>query len=644
MPEKADRLFVSIGVSKPAGDLDELPGAIKAAERMAAWATAQGYATVLIHDLKYPEVTVDLLREEVAAAIKRVVDETVLKRLVVFFAGHGAALDVGDQYWILTHWKKRPTEAIKVSSLQRMLEYYGPRQVAIIGDACQEFSARFIDIVGSPVLDRPEPEEEQRRYELDQFFAVDAGKQAFMIKGTAGQDDFCLFTEVLLDALEGDVPEASFEVIGGDRFITSQSLAIYLDGNVAREAGKHGVRMIPRPQPGFYTDRIYLKLPPSESPAPPAPRLLSGVGEDSGPGDSAPSAAVGGEVAAEGPRAGVAGITRTVKKIELTLPRLPRSALAAQASAILQARERQRQEFAGAVGRATVRDHFETGCGICISGAEVVNVEASFGEVSRVDGQPNWFRVRLDKGNHLEWSDTLVTLASGRVCSVCVIEGFVAALHIVDDTSLSLLHRPIGADEYEGEIAIDLLARAHAGMLSQDEIIDAAAFLREGKHRIITLGCIAAQFYDSIRDVDSLRSMASFYAQHQQPVPLDIVLYGGCRITDSSGRLHADIPAVSTREPRTPAERAQRFTVDPTPAFEHHPVAGRIPWMRHAWGAILTAKCDKSAEPWRKKAMAAMAYLAPGSFTNVVPDGYPALVKLSDLKVNRRIADQLPSM
>ncbi len=646
MPETADRVFVSIAVSRPGGDLDELPGAIKAAERMAAWAAAQGYATVLIHDRKYPEVTVDLLRSEIVAALDKIDEnDTELKRLVVFFAGHGAALAVGDQYWILTNWKKRPTEAIKVSSLQRMLEYYGPRQVAVIGDACQEFSARFIDIVGSPVLDMPEPEEEQRGYELDQFFAVDAGKQAFMIKSTGQEDAFCLFTEVLLDALEGDATQASYELIGTDRFVTSQSLALYLDGNVAQVAGKYGVRMTPRPKPGFYSDRIYLKMPPpvpKRRPPPairPAPAITSHSSVGTSSHRSAPRRSAGGSRGTA-----VAPIVRSVKKIRLAVPKASKPALAAQARAILQERETQRQHFTDEVGGATVRDHFETGCGICISGAEVTKVEASRGEVSPVAGQPNWFRIRLDdEADSLGWSDTLVTLANGRVYAACVVQGFIAALHVLDDTSVSLFHRPIGADDYEGQAAIDLLARAHAGLLSQHEIIDAAALLRGGKHRIITMGCIAAQFYDSIRDVDSLRSMASFYAQHQQPVPLDIVLYGGGRISQSEGCLYANIPAVPGRAPRTPEEQQRGFTFDATPGFERHPLAGRIPWMRHAWGAILTANCDKSAEPWRRQALDAMAHLAPGSFTNFTNAGRDALVALAALDASQLAHQPLPA-
>lgn len=613
MAKTSDRIFVSIGVSKPGGGLDPLPGVITAAERMAGWARAQGYETVLVHDRTHAEVTVDLLRDAIASTIERVTDTTELKRLVVFFAGHGAALAVGDQYWILTHWKKRPTEAIKVSSLQRMLEYYGPRQVAIIGDACQEFSAKFIDIVGSPVLDMPD--EEQRPYELDQFFAVDTAKQAFMIKAANGKEDFCLFTEVLLDALEGDAASTALEQVGRDWAVTSQSLARHLDRVVAKEAGKYGVRMIPRPKPGFYTDCIYLKMPPPDS------------DDASGPPRDDLGLVAPPEIPPPSPR------PRSVARVRFARPKPSQPDAGERADALAERREAQRRAFRDEVGRATVRDHFETGCGLCVSGADVVSVVAASGEVSRVDGPPNWFRVRLgEESDSLASSDCLVTLDNGRTHAVCMVQGFVAALHILDDESASLFHRPIGAADHEGRFAIDLLARAHAGLLSPDEIVDAAAFLRHGKHRIITLGCIAAQFYDVIRDVRSLRSMASFYAQHGQPVPLDIVLYGGGRIGESDGRLFADIPEVEKRVPRTPEETRRRFTYAATPGFERHPVAGRIPWMRHAWGAIATASCDASAEAWRRQAIAAMAHLAPGSFTNVAAAGRKALIALATLR------------
>jgi hypothetical protein len=80
------------------------------------------------------------------------------------------------------------------------------------------------------------------------------------------------------------------------------------------------------------------------------------------------------------------------------------------------------------------------------------------------------------------------------------------------------------------------------------------------------------------------------------------------------------------------------------PGFERHPIAGRVPWMRHAWGAVITANCDKSAEPWRKQALAAMAHLAPGSFTNVLPDGRQALVALAGVEARQLAAPPLVAM
>lgn len=645
MPEGSDRIFISIGVSKPRGGLEELPGAITASERMAAWAEAQGYKTLLLNDADFPEITVDLLREKIATTIKEVTSQAELKRLVIFFAGHGAALAIGDQYWILTNWQRRPTEAIKVSSLQRMLEYYGPKQVSVIGDACQEFSSKFIDLLGSAVLDMPD--EEQQPYELDQFFAVDVGKQAFMIKAKEDKKAFCLFTEVLLDALEGDTKETCFEVIGKDRVVTSQSLALYLKHNVPLEAGKYGLRMDPRPKPGFYTDRTYFIVPcaPDQDIHPPEERALPCVPP---PGWSRapqhPERVLPSQLgrldqyeeagkAKEKPKA----TPRSVRKVQLVKQKFPKAVFEAQTEALYKAREASREAFVEQVGKATVRDHFETGCGICVSGADVDKVEASFGEVSSIDAHPNWFRIRLESStaDSLDWSDTLVTLADGRIVSVCAVNSFVAALHIIDEASLSLFHRPIGAGEYEGYEAIKLLAQAHAGLLSREEIIDTAAMLRYGKHRIITLGCIVAQFYDAIRDVVSLRSIAAFYAMNNQPVPLDIILYGGGTISDYGGRLYANIPEVAARQPRTSAESSQSFTYEGTPGFEKHPIAGRIPWMRQAWGAVATASCDRSGLDWRRTALSAMEYLAPGTFTILQPRGREALVQLAGISVDR---------
>lgn len=620
MSDSRNRIFVSVAVSKPDGGLSALPGVIKASERMAAWAEANEYIPLLINDNVFSEVTTKLLRTEISKIIEEVTNRAVLRRLVIFFAGHGAALGIDDQSWMLSNWDKRPTEAVKVSSLQRMLEYYGPEQVTIIGDACQEFSAKFIDVVGSPILDKPD--EERRDYELDRFFPVDAGSQAFMIKASGQEDAFCLFTEVMLDALEGDAPEKYFETIDGSRHVTSQTLALYLKDNLAIEAGKYGVRMDPRPRPGFYSDRIYYSLPePSMAASSKSPRAR-GLARDRfiQPTDL---------------EEGRSPVGRSVPRVMLTT-RSEQTIVGSLAEALEDKRLENERNYAAAAD-ADVRDHFETGCGICFTGAAISQVRVSRGSLTRDFLPPNWYRLKLSNDHDpLLWADTVVELADGNFSSACIVQNFITAMHVFENGSTNVLHRKLFAPVEEGRDIIALLGRMQAGLLTEGEIVDAAAFLRWGKHEVITMGAVASQFYDSIRDTESLRSIAAFYAQNSQPIPLDIVLFGGGRLFFRDDVLYADVPATHEREARSEVERERNYTFRATKEVVNHPVAGRVPWMRQAWGAIETADCHESAEEWRTLALSTLPYLGAGPFSLVKREGRDALLALAGIASSRK--------
>lgn len=616
MPEHRDRIFISIAVSKPDGGLAELAGAITASERMAAWANANGYIPVIINDALYDTVTIDLLREKITAAIEEVTNRAILRRLVVFFAGHGASLGIDDQNWLLSTWKKRQTEVVNIASLARVLEYHGPQQVAIIGDACQEYSAKFMEVVGGPVLDTTE--EGRRGFELDKFFPVDSGCAAYMIKAKGGNKAFCLFTEVMLGALEGDAPAKYFETDGSGLHVTSQSLANFLNENLAAEAGKYGVIMQPRPRPGFFSDRNYLSLPPTGG--------ASGPGQDNAWAGLHPSDRNGGESP---------GRLRSIERVELAAipfrPEFTRN----KAEALAERRKQEEAAYATAA-EGKVRDSFETGCGICFTGAPAKTVRSSRGKLTQDGLPPNWYRLDLsNKHDPLLWADVVVDLADGNLAAACVVQNFITALHVFEHGGVNVLHRPLFASEQESRDMIEVLGRLHAGTLTEIEIVDAAAMLRWGKHRVLTLGVVAAQFYDSIRDTDGLRSIASFYAQVGQPIPLDIVLYGGGRLFATGETLMADIPATEDRQPRSAIERERGYTFHATPAIFQHPVAGRVPWMRQAWSAVYTADCDASAQEWRQKALAVLPHLGAGSFTTVRAEGRDALVSLAGVTENR---------
>jgi hypothetical protein len=643
MSDTANRIFVSIGVSKP-NDLARLPGAISAAEGMAQWARDNGYLTLLLHDEMVPEITIDILRVRITELITGVTKRTDLKRLVIYFAGHGASLGVGDIYWVLTNWNKRTTEAIRVISLQRMLEFFGPEQVSVIGDTCQEFTARFMDLDGSAVLDRPEPAEDRRRFELDRFFASDAGLQAFMIKASGeGDKDFCLFTEVLLDALEGDARDVYYEDVDERRLVTSQSLTKYLERVVAIEAGRHGVRMTPSLSPGFWSDRTYLTITGRQSQLGGLDHILSSNDKPTLPGGEL--GGLLGEVGAiQGGLGGVLGGGSRVLKsasphsLRRVRPELqPRDNMSEphMASDSLE-RELRRVEIFEELRSVGVLAKLHEGCGLSVSGVKVKKIQLANGELVRVHRQPEWYEVRLDPGvdDRYVWSDTLITLKDGRILSACVVKNFFTSAHFSDPATLSLWHSSI--EERTSVLStLEVLADLHAGQLNEKNIIGIGAAMRHGKHRVMTKGCIAAQFYDAIRDIDSLRSIAAFYAKRRQPVPLDIILYGGGTISEVDEKLYACIPAVKRRQPRTEEESRHPFTYEDTPVFSQHPIAGRVPWMRQAWSALETVSCDPSARAWREQAMRASKFLTPGTFTVLRSEGAAALARLAGISIKR---------
>ncbi len=634
----SDRIFVSIGVSRPKGGLAVLPGALTASERMTVWARSRGYTTLLIHDGNGEEITIELLRDKITALIKEVTDRMELKRFVIYFAGHGVARDVNDPYWLLTNWRTRPTEAIRIVTFQRMLKYYGPRQVTVIGDACQEYSSSFIDLVGSPVLDALD--EEPRRFELDQFFAVEVTEKAFMIKSSSGNldGDFCLFTEVLLNGLEGDGGIPYCDVVGTDQVITSQSLARYLEDKVPTEAGKHGLRMEPDPRPGFYTDRVYQIMgqpPPPESSSFESADIAE---EELGDALSETDDSISFETATFSTC--TRAVTPAISLESADLPPMAVTATDDSSPDLMGERIATRERFIEDVGSQTVRDHFETDCGICISGSEVSEIKVSgSADVSRAHGDQEWYRVAIPQPAEdglLGWSDALITLADGNILSVCAVHTFIAALHISEGKPVSLFHQHPGTNHSETDLIIEFLADANAGLLNPSTIIDVAAATREKKHRFITLGCIIAQFYDMIQDLDSLHSMAAFYAMNRQPIPLDIVLLSEAKLYDRDDQLYADIPAVEQREPRTENERLLPFTYESTPKISKHPVAGRVPWLKQAWSGVGTANCDSSAAQWRTQAIKAMEHLGPGLSTIIKPEGRNEIFKLANIPPEER--------
>ncbi len=254
--------MIIIAVSKYTGAYDNLPGAITSARRLREWAEQPdedcNYNVLYLADDVYPKIDVQLVREKV----HDFVNNNFIDRLVVYFAGHGIVRSTGDQFWLLTDAENDEQQGINVEAFKRGLlkcnidngNFAG--QLCIIGDACRNTGRDAIDFYGSPIL--TSRGRMNRRIQLDRFLSTSLGDYSFQINQTDSQSACCLFSEMMLSALHGEVEEA-IETQGEFRpAVTNHKLADYLEKEVRNCAAAIEERMEPdiitgvRPPYNFY--------------------------------------------------------------------------------------------------------------------------------------------------------------------------------------------------------------------------------------------------------------------------------------------------------------------------------------------------------------------------------------------------------
>lgn len=237
-----DKAMIIIAVSRYAGAYINLPGAVTSARRLRKWAEQPdedcNYKILYLADDVYPKIDVNLVREKV----NKFVDEHIMDRLVVYFAGHGIVRSVSDQFWLFTDAANDQREGINVEAFRRGLlkcnigkhndQLTG--QLCLIGDACRNVAHDAIDFYGDPILTRAG---HRNRIQLDRFLSTGLGDYSFQIDGSDDRSAYCLFSEVLLSALSGEVIEAI--ETKDHKFkpaVTNHKLANYLEEEVKARA------------------------------------------------------------------------------------------------------------------------------------------------------------------------------------------------------------------------------------------------------------------------------------------------------------------------------------------------------------------------------------------------------------------------
>jgi hypothetical protein len=532
-------LAVGVGSAKP---LPYLSGAVNGARDFHGWAQGMGYDSQLLVDEQKP-VTIPRLAGELEALLNAAPAGT--HRLVIYFAGHGVLREAEEGLWLLSDWYTQ-LEAVHVEAMKRRLYRFRVHQIAIFADACRGVAPDIgvTDLTAHAVLGRG-PGEPATDVEIDKFIAAQDGSDTYMVPGATPSDDRCLFSGVLIEGLWGMKPEA-FSKLRKDK-ITGGSLGAYLKTEVPELAKRYGRKLNPNVSATFLegddiyfgdgpktTPPVFAGWPPPEAVAPKLEQFRMAYASET----------IAGEIADGG------------------------------------ALERQLRTQ----DRPT---HFETGSGFAIDGDAVLAIWTPRDVTAEMDpGGPGWWRVRPANSQILSTpAPVLIEFASGNFAAVTALPDFIGSLVVRDRGVAGLIYRETYTDQRVATPTERAIGELEKG-LRADAATDLAVELRQEKHADPVRGVISAYLYDSIGDLDSIRRMAYYYVQHDQPIPYDIALLGqlGAERRDD-GVLVAQVPAVLAREPRTEAEQEVEWSYTETPEATGE-VGGFWPWLRQGWAFL----------------------------------------------------------
>ena len=200
------RAAVFIGVDRT-GDLPALSDAAAGAERLhEEWGAHQQLGpSILLTDREKP-VTAD----DVQSAITKVLEPGNLDQLVVYFAGHGVNVRMGE-YWLLSDAPKKTQAAVNVRGSEHLARYCGVPHVVFISDTCRTAADTISaqNVTGTDIF----PNDQQTVAELpvDLFYACALGKpshEARDVHATSGAYKG-IYTEVLRAALCFEAEDAA---------------------------------------------------------------------------------------------------------------------------------------------------------------------------------------------------------------------------------------------------------------------------------------------------------------------------------------------------------------------------------------------------------------------------------------------------
>lgn len=563
-------LFIAIGVHDATG-MGTLDGVLEAVADLTAWANSQNYDVVSFDD-STNKVTVAGIKKRLTMA--RLLDRP---RIIVYFCGHGLHVPQ-DQYWILSAGPDQPGERISVVGFRDLLATYGPRQIAMISDACR-----------TPHVVRGQGESVVRQHraaagpvQKDNFFASQDGTASFAVPSREGKPGYCVFTSVLHNALSTRIPDAldALYLQVGREIVSSQSLATYLEKYVPPAAIAANAYQAPQCDPGFRpTDNDYVEFTPAaldgRPPTPPAGGLRA-LRHDFPPTFDFDRAFER---------------TRTDPSLEIL-----------QRTRINRSRSEWRGPFVAAAAdriRTAHRYRHLPKYSVLIASDEPSLLIGLDGTDRGIEGHGpigQSSRARHFAGSvgfaRTRHSSVFIANAGDLFAPVplferlwCVIGfGRQAAENSIGGVEVLAWGEPGRTSPIKLDLSpVEALKGLSAGTLTSEEARLLTIGMRNYKNANPLLGIVSAYLYNAVGDVENIRRMCYFYSSNQQDVPFDIAMLANVPLRrHSRGGFFVKIPKVAEVPPSRRRAGDPWYVWSSTPSVSIR-VAGLTPVLRVGW-------------------------------------------------------------
>lgn len=522
------RALVAIGVDKTGG-LPTLKAAADGASKIAAWASSQGFDSVLLTDKSKPVTLAD-----VTASIHEVVNKRIYDQLVVYFSGHGLLKGSNYEVWLLSGAPINPNEAVNVTGSIDLSRNCGISHVVFISDACRSMpnTMGMNYVLGGVIFPAQQPR--PLSPEVDTFYATVPGNPALEVPPDEAATNYRgIFTDCLLEALLGRVSGVVREIAeptGPKHVIPSRPLKSYLLDAVPDAASAVSIKLQQHPE-----IRVESDLPKYLGEILTAP-VVAYAPPGTGPtGPSMPSPS-------PSPRTPSTSDALEILKQAHFLGRKDLLSTETMKGDSGQAMSREIEELLNARGRLS----FETRTGFTVHGAKVVSAITTGTpcDVFEESGLSQ-VRVHIDPQNLTgfvyESRSTVMRFHMGSGVCLAALPGFIGTVVVAEEGRvLAVNYTPArGTERYnEYEMVADDLERRRAfaavaarnGSFSLDrkEAVDAARYLRMLKAIDPTLGIYAAYAYAQAGDQEGVESVHRYMAEstsgYHPPVPFDVAM------------------------------------------------------------------------------------------------------------------------